>query len=121
MEDSILNDVKKFLGLTPEYKAFDSEIIMYINSVILILAQIGVGPTSGFRVFDEHDSWEEYLSENNDPEAVKTYMGMKVKYMFDPPSGSAAMEALKSVCSELEWRINLEVDDFGKDEEVKDE
>lgn len=120
MEDSILNDVKKFLGLTPEYTAFDDEIIMYINSVIIILSQIGVGPTSGFRVTDGSASWDEYLSENEDPEAVKTYMGMKVKLMFDPPSGASAMEALKSVCSELEWRINVEVDKFEDKEEVED-
>ena len=42
--DSILTSVKKLLGLTEEYTAFDADLIMHINSVLMILRQMGVGP-----------------------------------------------------------------------------
>lgn len=119
MEDSILDDVKKLLGITSDYTAFDAEIIMYINSVILILSQLGVGKDSLFRITDSSSTWGDYLSEEDDIEAIKTYMGMKVKLMFDPPSGGTAMEALKSVCSEFEWRINVQVDKYEHQKEVE--
>ena len=52
MEDNILNSVKKSIGIMPEYKAFDDSLIMHINSVFMILAQMGVGPSKGFRLED---------------------------------------------------------------------
>ena len=108
--DSILNSVKKMLGLTEEYDYFDSDIIMHINSVFMILNQLGVGPQNGFFISDKTATWDEYISDDQNVEAVKTYVYMKVRLMFDPPLSSAVTDAMNRNISELEWRLNVSVD-----------
>lgn len=102
MEDSILITVKKMLGLDSEYEAFDLDIIMHINSVFFIMAQMGIGKQ--FRIEDASSSWSEYLEGRQDLDAVKTYMYAKVRQMFDPPVGGVA-DALDRTIKELEWRL----------------
>lgn len=101
--DSILISVKKLLGLDPDYKAFDPDIIMHINSVFFIMAQMGIGPQ--FMIYDEGDSWSSYLEGRTDLEAIKTYIGARVRQMFDPPTTGAVKEALDNTVKELEWRL----------------
>ena len=109
MTNSILDSIKESLGIVPEYTHFDATLIIHINSVFMILNQIGVGPEKGFTIHDATAIWEDFLPEDNtNYEAVKTYIGAKVKLMFDPPTGSVHMECLKQLISELEWRLNLE-------------
>ena len=109
--DSILASTKKLAGLTDEYDYFDSEVIMYINSVFMDLKQIGVGPVEGFVIEDESSIWEDFISDNVVMrEAVKSYMGGKVRLKFDPPTSSAHLEALKSTIAESEWRLRLEAE-----------
>lgn len=109
--ESILTSIKKLLGIAEEYEHFDNDIIMHINSVFMILTQLGVGPSKGFMITDSSASWDDFLPEDKGKlEAVKTYMYMKVKLMFDPPTSSAAMEATNRIVSELEWRLNVAVD-----------
>ena len=109
--ESILTSVKKLLGIAEEYEHFDKDIIMHINSVFMTLTQLGVGPSKGFMITDSAASWDDFLLEDSGKlEAVKTYMGMKVRLMFDPPLASAAMEAMNRIISELEWRLNVAVD-----------
>ena len=109
MTNSILDSIKESLGIIPEYTHFDATLIMHINSVFMILNQIGIGPEKGFTIHDAAAIWEDFLPEDNtNYEAVKTYIGAKVKLMFDPPTGSVHMECLKQLISELEWRLNLE-------------
>lgn len=108
--ESILTSVKKMLGIMEEYEHFDPDIIMYINSVFVILAQIGVGPKGGFRIEDSTTEWSEYLDDNILLETVKSYVGMKVRLMFDPPQSSAVIESMNRLISELEWRISVTVD-----------
>ena len=118
--ESILTSVKKLLGITPECTNFDSDIIIHINSVFLILNQIGVGPSKGYRITDEFNTWDEFIPEDNPRlEAVKSYMYMKVKLLFDPPSNSSVMESTNRLLSELEWRIYTEVDKSSNGEEEK--
>lgn len=108
--DSILNSVKKILGITPEYEHFDADIIMHINSVFLILNQMGVGPESPFVIEDASATWDDFSSEINNIEMVKSYVGLKVRQIFDPPQGGAVSEALKNQIAEFEWRLNVAVD-----------
>lgn len=109
MENSILNLVKRSIGLAPEYDVFDENIIMHINSVFMILAQIGVGPKKGFRIDGKDNQWDEFLSSDDDNmESVKSYMCAKVRLLFDPPSNSAHIESLKTLITEFEWRLNFE-------------
>ena len=110
MMDSILTSVKKMLGITENYTHFDVDIIMHINSVFSILAQLGVGPETGYRITGSGEVWEDFLDDNPQLEMVKTYVFQKVRLMFDPPSASAAMEAANNLVAELEWRLNVAVD-----------
>lgn len=108
--ESILTSIKKLLGITEEQTSFDPDIIMHINTVFSILTQLGVGPSTGVFISDELDTWDEFIPEGANLELVKTYVYMKVRLMFDPPSSSAAMDAINKNISELEWRINTMVE-----------
>ena len=114
--ESILTSIKKMLGITEEYKQFDPDIIMHINSVFMILNQLGVGPSEGFRINDEYATWNELISDDENLELVKSYMVMKVKLLFDPPQSSIVMEATNRMISEAEWRLNVAVESSGKEE-----
>lgn len=109
--ESILNTVKKAVSVMPEYTVFDDELIMHINTVFMGLAQMGVGPSTGFRIEDATETWDDFLPlQDENLEAVKTYIGLKVRLLFDPPSSSIHAEAIKQAIAELEWRLNFEVE-----------
>ena len=108
--ESILNSIKKLLGIAEDYDHFDSDIIMHINSVFATLTQLGVGPEDGFSINDESEKWEDFLPEERMLHSVKSYMYMKVKLMFDPPLSSAVIECTKEQIKELEWRLQVAVD-----------
>lgn len=108
---SILTSTKKLAGMTEEYTAYDDQIIMYINSTLLRLKQIGVGPSEGFVVTGYSETWEQFIPYDKFlRESVKAYMGAKVKMQFDPPTASSALEALKQMISEYEWCLNVEAE-----------
>lgn len=108
--DSILTSIKKLLGIAEEYEHFDPDIIMHINSVFMVLNQLGVGPSEGFRIEDKSATWDEYITEEDNLDAVKTYMNLKVKLLFDPPLSAAVREATNQMINELEWRLNVETE-----------
>ena len=108
MEESILTSIKKLLGITADYTNFDTDIILHINSVFMILHQLGVGPIEGFRIEGEDNVWSEFVDEYDNLDAVKTYVYLKVKMVFDPPLGGAVMESMKQMINELEWRLNVQ-------------
>lgn len=108
--ESILNTIKLLLGITPEYKHFDNVIAVHINTVLMTLNQIGVGPEKSKFVTDDSATWEGVLGNIEDVEAVKTYVYLKVRMVFDPPTSSAVMEAMKEQIRELEWRLNVQVE-----------
>nr|DAP82061.1 MAG TPA: hypothetical protein [Caudoviricetes sp.] len=111
MENGILTSVKKLLGIAEEYKHFDEDIIVHINSVFMILTQLGVGPSEGFSINDESAVWTDFIGEDNKNfQSVKTYVYMKVKLIFDPPLSSAVLESMNRTISELEWRLNVAAD-----------
>lgn len=107
--DSILDSIKKLLGIQPEYRAFDDDIIIHINTVFAILNQIGIGPKEGFFIVDETTNWDEYMSDINQA-SVRTYVYLKVKLLFDPPGSGILVDSINRMLSELEWRLYLEGD-----------
>lgn len=107
---SILDDVKKMLGLGEWDEAFDAEILMHINSVFMTLNQLGVGPPEGYSVRDRANTWDDFVGDRQDIEAIKSYTYLKVRLLFDPPSSSFVLESIKSMASELEFRLNVQVD-----------
>lgn len=108
--ESILTSIKKLLGIAEEYEHFDPDIIMHINSVFMILTQLGVGPPEGFFIEDETSTWSDFIEDSVKIEAVKSYVYMKVKLMFDPPLSGTVTESMNRMISELEWRLNVAVD-----------
>ena len=107
--ESILTSIKKLLGITEEYEHFDSDLIIHINSVLAILTQIGVGPSTGFSISDKYAKWADLIEDDSRLEFVKSYVYLKVKLLFDPPTSSAVAESNKRLCDELEWRISTTV------------
>lgn len=105
--DSILTSIKKLLGIEEEYTHFDSDIIIHINSVFMILNQLGVGPPKGFSIKDKTAVWSDFLPNDTKLQAVKSYMHLKVKLLFDPPLGSAVIAAMEKMISEHECRLNI--------------
>ena len=110
MNDSILDTIKQLLGIQSDYTAFDTDIIVHINSAFMVLNQLGVGPTECFSIDGSGEEWAEFVDESIDLEAVKTYIYLKVRTIFDPPSSSVVMEAMNKNISELEWRLNVQAE-----------
>ena len=113
--ESILTSIKKLLGIAEEYEHFDADLIMHINTVFSILTQLGVGPEKGFMIEDDTATWEDFLPEDSNYEAVKTYVHMRVKLLFDPPLSSVVMEATNRIINELEWRLNVTAENNTKE------
>ncbi len=110
MSDSILTSTKKILGIDEAYTAFDPDIITHINSVFTTLNQLGVGPGNGIVIEDDDDLWSTYFSPEMGLSAVKTYVYLRVRLLFDPPTTSYLITALNEQIRELEWRLNVQVD-----------
>lgn len=102
---SILTSIKKLLGITEECTDFDTDIIMHINTVLMILNQLGIGKEN-FQIEDKESFWDDFV-EIDKLSAVKSYIHLKVKLMFDPPLNSAVIEAIEKSIRELEWRLNV--------------
>lgn len=106
--ESILTSIKKMLGIAEEYKQFDNDIIIHINSVFTTLTQLGVGPSEGFYIENETSEWMDFIPDLTKLQAVKSYMYLKVRILFDPASlGSATLAAYERQIQEYEWRLNV--------------
>lgn len=108
--ESILKSIKKMLGIALEDEVFDGDIIMHINSVLMTLNQLGVGPDEPAFITNEMDTWEKVFGDRKDIEAIKTYIYIKVRIVFDPPTSSFVLEAMKGTANELEWRLNIQAE-----------
>lgn len=107
MEQSILTSTKKILGITADYTVFDLDIITHINAAFSILLQLGVGPEDGFMIEDLTTEWEEFDIPSYQLNLVKTYIFLKVRLLFDPPTTSFLIEAMNKQIMEYEWRLNV--------------
>lgn len=109
METSILNSTKKILGIPEDYTVFDHDVITHINATFSTLTQLGIGPIGGFMIDDDAAEWSEYIDDNAPQlNSVKTYMYLKVRQYFDPPTTSFAIAAMDHQIQELEWRLNVD-------------
>lgn len=105
--DSILLSIKKLLGIDAMCDHFDTDVIMHINSALFSLTQLGVGPPDGFMVTSNTETWSDLLMDSKKLESVKTYVYLKVKLVFDPPSSSSVIDVIDRQIKELEWRIEV--------------
>lgn len=105
---SILTDVKKMLGIDESYEHFDKDIIMHTNTAFMSLSQLGIGPENGFSIVDKGDVWSDFIPEDHKAyESIKTYIGYKVRVIFDPPINSSVLTCMKDTLKEIEWRIKV--------------
>lgn len=109
---SILTDTKKILGISDEYTAFDTDIIVHVNSVFSTLNQIGIGPEQGFEITDDSAEWVDFLGDDLRLNSVKTYVYLRVRLVFDPPATSFVIASLEKQLEELEWRLSIQREDF---------
>lgn len=111
MEESILNTVKKMIGIGADYTSFDTDMIVCINSAFGILNQLGVGPEEGFEISGSEESWDDFMPDDTPARDMsKTYIFLKARLIFDPPQSSGVIEAVKSQIAELEWRLFVQRD-----------
>lgn len=107
MTSSILNSTKKILGLDFSYTAFDLDIITHINAAFSVLNQLGIGPIDGFMIEGEEENWDLFEVPTNQLNLIKTYLFLKVRMLFDPPSTSYLIEAMNKQIAEAEWRLSV--------------
>ena len=107
MSDSILTSTKKILGIAEDYTAFDLDILTHINSVLSTVNQLGIGPEAGFMITGASEEWTSLLGDDLRLNAVKTYVFLRVRMIFDPPQTSFHQAAMEKQIQELEWRLNV--------------
>jgi hypothetical protein len=106
MTDSILTSTKKILGIDEAYTAFDLDITTHINSVFSTLSQLGIGPVDGFMIVDATEVWEDFFDDWN-LNSIKSYVYLRVRLLFDPPTTSYTITAMNEQVKEMEWRMNV--------------
>lgn len=111
MEESILNTIKRLLGLDADYDVFDTDIVVHINSVLMTLDQLGVSiGDDAFYITGADETWDGLFDVNTNLMAVKTYIYLKVRLLFDPPTNSFLVNAIEDQIKELTWRINIQAE-----------
>ena len=110
MDESILVSIKKLLGISEDYDYFDQDIIMHINAAFMVLTQLGIGPSEGFLITDDTDTWNDFIDDSTNLGSIQSYVYMKVKLMFDPPQNSFTVDSMQKLVNELEWRLNIAAD-----------
>jgi len=106
MEESILTSIKKLLGITEDYTHFDQDIVLQINSAFSTLNQLGVGPEAGFAIEDASSKWTDFINDAR-LNFAKTFVQIKVKLAFDPPTSSTLMDSYNRQLDELTWRLSI--------------
>lgn len=116
MEESILITIKKMLGLESDYEAFDTDVIIAINSALMALGQIG-GCKPGFMITGYDETWADMLGDSKHLETAKLYIYLKTKVAFDPPSSSFVLSSFENQIKEMEWRLNVQFESVVKQSE----
>lgn len=107
MENSILTSTKKILGIPSDYAAFDLDILTHINSTFSILNQMGLGPTEGFDIIDDSSVWADFDVPAQQLNMIRTYIFLKVRLLFDPPTTGYLVSAAQEQIKEYEVRLYL--------------
>lgn len=111
MDDASILDVTKVqCGIDPEDTSYDLEIIIHINTIFFVLKMLGIGPDNGFSIIDKNAKWSDFIGES-EIHAVRTYMGLKVRMLFDPPTTGPATQAMERQATHLEWLLNINAEE----------
>jgi len=112
MEESILRSVAKIIGITDDYTVFDPDLIMHINTMLSVLYQLGAITTTDYTIADDTTTWGDVLRSSDLVSPAKTYVALRVRMIFDPPSSSSAAQAFKETTDELAWRLTVTDDEL---------
>ncbi len=107
---SILNTIKKLIGLDKDYGAFDLDLIVAINSSFTVLRQLGVGPTYEYSISGPDETWSDFFGDAKQISLAKSYVYLRAKLLFDPPASSSLLDAIKQQISEFEWRLTIQAE-----------
>lgn len=110
VKDSILDSTKKLIGFDSDYTNYDLDIITHINSAFSTLYQAGVGPVEGFFIADKNDTWDRFIGNKMAINDVKSYIYLRTRLLFDPPSSSFGITAFEKQLDEFIWRLNVAAD-----------
>jgi|SRR5580765_2774787 hypothetical protein len=113
MEESILISTKKVLGIAEDYTVFDLDILTHINTALSTLTQLGIGPAEGFMISDDTAVWTDFIADDIQYNSVKSYVFLRVRQLFDPPTTSYLIAAFDRQIEELEWRLNVHREETG--------
>lgn len=108
--DSILQSIKKLLNIEHDFTHFDQDITLQINTALMTVNQLGVGPAEGYRINGSENKWSELLTDSLMYDAVKTLVYLQVRLAFDPPTNSFLVEAVKNQIEELQWRLRSQAE-----------
>ena len=105
---SILDDTKQVLGIHEANRDFDTDIVMAINSALFTLGQLGIGDPKGFEITDQTEDWTAIFGDRKDLNAVKSYIFVSVRLLFDRPESSYGVQALEKMRDEWTWRLEYQ-------------
>ena len=108
--DSMLITIKRLLGISETDEHFDIDVITNINSTLVKVQQLGIGPSTGFRITSKDEEWSDLLGDRLDLESVKTYIYLKVRLVFDPPNNSFLVESINKQIHDLELGLQLQAE-----------
>lgn len=100
----VLELIKKQLGIETEDTSFDKDIIAAINTTLATLYEVGAIET--MQSLDDYlTTWEDLFEDQTIRELAKSYIYLKVRLLFDPPTNSSIQKSFEETAKELEWRI----------------
>lgn len=114
--NNILDSIKKMLGIDNS-NYFDTDIIIHINSALSSLKQLGAPLTIDQMEIDTTTKWSDIFKKEQVGN-IKTFIYLKVKMLFDPPSSSTLLQCWVDNIREYEWRINTMFENTGGDANV---
>lgn len=112
MQGSILQTVRQMIGPSASYDVFDTDLIIGINAAFSRLCQLGVGPSTPFKIYDDTAVWDDFMPDEEMPDEVKQYVYLKTRMIFDTPASGTVANAFKEQIDMLEWTMK-EVARFG--------
>lgn len=116
LNNSILLTVKDMIGPSIDYEVFNSQLIMQINSFLNVLTQLGIGPQEGFEITGPDETWDDFLGTHEKLQNMcKSYISIRTRLVFDPPTSSFVIDSLKKNVDELEWRITIMEEEIKRD------
>ena len=105
---SILADIKQMLGIDHFSTEFDVDVIAGINTAIFELGMIGIDPlTPGFMVEGSSETWVEFIGARKDLAAVKSFIFVNVRLIFDRPESSYGIQALERQRDRWAWQLQI--------------